>query len=114
MEKCPFCGQDIGKEKFNKETGELKGLQFVCNHCQAEGPLGVNEEDAKRKWNHRVMADNTQCPFCGSSETNTREHPVDVKQPDVIFYSVECSKCHSSTQYAKGKSEAYATWAKRK
>ena len=48
---CPFCGSR------NLAVKPLwQKYRFVaCQRCKAAGPIGINGEDAKDKWDHRAM-----------------------------------------------------------
>jgi Lar family restriction alleviation protein len=50
LKPCPFCGS---LDLFPPETSWFK-LYFVsCLVCDAEGPLAVSVELAKKRWNER-------------------------------------------------------------
>lgn len=51
LKPCPFCG---GTELEVMEIDE--GFSAVaCDTCDAIGPMGQGDEEAKREWNQRAF-----------------------------------------------------------
>ncbi|KKN35542.1 hypothetical protein LCGC14_0782760 [marine sediment metagenome] len=53
LKPCPFCEDD--QAEYRKRSMPLHGgdTRVVCMLCLAEGPLGMDEEDAADGWNDR-------------------------------------------------------------
>ena len=51
MKNCPFCGSNDTRLSEPNEGGYL---WITCNKCEANGPFGATEEEAKRYWNGRT------------------------------------------------------------
>jgi hypothetical protein len=47
LRECPFCG---GRDLYWMEEPPA---YVVCRSCRCEGPLGTDDEHARRLWNQR-------------------------------------------------------------
>lgn len=55
LRECPFCGSS--EDVIIMSVGESEKVFYVhCIICQAEGPLGDTESEARRLWNERMGA----------------------------------------------------------
>ena len=51
LNRCPFCD---GMDLHTAEDG-FDQFNVTCNRCDAKGPMGDDEEEARDNWNKRVM-----------------------------------------------------------
>jgi Lar family restriction alleviation protein len=53
IEACPFCGeQNVAPGSFGDRAEGLR--HFYCGTCGAQGPTGIDEETARKRWNRRT------------------------------------------------------------
>lgn len=56
--ECPFC---TAKKVVFVPSGERDGSGWMmCDECHATGPMGKNEEHARKLWNWGVPLTDTQ------------------------------------------------------
>ena len=53
LKPCPFCGgKDVIDDCCKSYSEKLRYV--LCNECESQGPIGVNNEIAIAAWNNRV------------------------------------------------------------
>lgn len=58
LKPCPFCGEsDVRCFETQYMIHEC-----ICFTCECSGPIGINELDAKTKWNQRVSKEKEERP----------------------------------------------------